>query len=204
MACSFSNNASFMSFPITATREPERLSELEKNRPLSISAVEIKAYSLVVPVTRTPEISSSPRLTDVYHSETGATYFAYWDRSRRRSACFILMLGRFRISHHSLSPNHSNFLIYKTSFPKNSILCSNERSNPEISVPISVTARIPITTPSAVKRDRILLARTAVKEMRKFSRKRESIMQQQRYRLSLSHQTGEWFCWRVRRYNLHG
>ena len=192
-----------MSFPITATREPEWLSELEKNRPLSISAVEIKAYSSVVPVTRTPEISSSSRFTDVYHSEIGATFLAYCDRSRMISACFKSMLGRFLISHHSLSPNHSNFLIYKTSFPKNSILFSKERSNPEISVPINVTARIPITTPRAVKRERILLARTAVKEMWKFSKKRENIMLQKKYLLVLFHQKGEWFDWRARQYNLH-
>jgi hypothetical protein len=55
------------------------------------------------------------------------------------------------------------------------MLFSNDLSNPEISVPISVTANIPITTPNAVRSDRILFAKTDETEIYKFSKKSENI-----------------------------
>ena len=62
-----------------------------------------------------------------------------------------------------------------------------------MSVPINVTARIPITTPNAVKRDLILLARTDVMEILKFSINKENIMPLRKYLLLLFHLIIEWF-----------
>lgn len=55
------------------------------------------------------------------------------------------------------------------SLPSHDILLSNERSNPEISVPISVTDKTPIIIPSAVSNDFVLFAKTATSEIFKFS-----------------------------------
>ena len=60
------------------------------------------------------------------------------------------------------------------SFPSQDILFSNERSSPDISVPISVTERTPITIPRAVKIDLILFANIADKEIFKFSKNKEN------------------------------
>jgi hypothetical protein len=50
------------------------------------------------------------------------------------------------------------------------MLLSKDRSSPEISVPINVTENTPMIIPSAVRIDRVLLARTAEREMRIFSK----------------------------------
>ena len=51
------------------------------------------------------------------------------------------------------------------SLPNQDILLSNERSNPEMSVPISVTEKTPIIIPRAVSSDLTLFAKTAIKEI---------------------------------------
>ena len=61
------------------------------------------------------------------------------------------------------------------SLPNQDILLSKERSNPEMSVPISVTEKTPIIIPRAVSNDFTLFAKTAIKEIFKFSKKRENI-----------------------------
>ena len=60
------------------------------------------------------------------------------------------------------------------SFPNQDILLSNDRSNPDMSVPISVTERTPITIPSAVKIDLVLLAKTAPRDILRFSKNKEA------------------------------
>ena len=60
------------------------------------------------------------------------------------------------------------------SFPNQDILLSKDRSNPEIRVPISVTERTPITIPNAVKIDLVLFAKTAPKEILRFSKNKET------------------------------
>lgn len=60
------------------------------------------------------------------------------------------------------------------SLPSHDILLSNDLSNPEISVPISVTDNTPIIIPKAVSIERVLLARTADNEILKFSKNKEN------------------------------
>ena len=50
------------------------------------------------------------------------------------------------------------------------MLFSNDRSKPDISVPISVTERTPITIPKAVKIDLVLFANTEDKDIFRFSK----------------------------------
>ena len=61
------------------------------------------------------------------------------------------------------------------SLPNQDRLHSKERSNPEMSVPIRVTEKTPIIIPRAVSSDLTLFAKTAIKEIFKFSKKSENI-----------------------------
>tara|TARA_B110000196_G_scaffold306816_1_gene305803 strand:- start:1460 stop:1648 length:189 start_codon:yes stop_codon:yes gene_type:complete len=54
------------------------------------------------------------------------------------------------------------------------MLFSNDRSKPDISVPIRVTERTPITIPRAVKIDLILFSNTEDKEIFRFSKNKEN------------------------------
>jgi len=54
------------------------------------------------------------------------------------------------------------------------MLLSKDRSNPDIRVPISVTDRTPITIPNAVNMDLVLFANTAVREILRFSKNKET------------------------------
>ena len=62
------------------------------------------------------------------------------------------------------------------SLPNQDILLSKERSNPEMSVPISVTEKTPIIIPRAVSNDFTLFAKTAIKEIFKFSKKGRTLL----------------------------
>ena len=71
------------------------------------------------------------------------------------------------------------------------MLLSNDLSSPDISVPINVTEEIPMIIPRAVKMERVLLAKTADREILKFSKK-SKIMRTSILHLQLSyHQINE-------------
>ena len=55
------------------------------------------------------------------------------------------------------------------------MLLSNDLSSPDINVPMSVTDKTPIMIPKAVRRERVLFAKTEVKDILQFSRKSKII-----------------------------
>jgi hypothetical protein len=70
-----------------------------------------------------------------------------------------LMTGRFTYFHQSSPVIQGHFSTWSTSSPSIARLLLNPMSIPRIAVPIRVTATIPMTTPSAVRVERILFAR---------------------------------------------
>ena len=76
------------------------------------------------------------------------------------------------------------------------MLLSNDLSKPDISVPIKVTDKTPITIPNAVKTDLSLLANTADREILKFSKNKESTIYLL-YLLLFFHQKDESCAWRA-------
>jgi hypothetical protein len=61
---------------------------------------------------------------------------------------------------------HGHFSTWSTSEPSIARLALNPMSTPRMAVPMSVTARMPITTPSAVRADLSLFARICAKAIR--------------------------------------
>ena len=55
------------------------------------------------------------------------------------------------------------------------MLLSNDLSSPDINVPMSVTDKTPIIIPRAVRRERVLFAKTEDKDILQFSRKSKII-----------------------------
>ena len=56
------------------------------------------------------------------------------------------------------------------SLPNQDMLLSNDLSSPDINVPMSVTDKTPIMIPKAVRRERVLFAKTEDKDILQFSR----------------------------------
>ena len=56
------------------------------------------------------------------------------------------------------------------SLPNQDMLLSNDLSSPDINVPMSVTDKTPIMIPKAVRRERVLFAKTEDKDILKFSK----------------------------------
>ena len=56
------------------------------------------------------------------------------------------------------------------SLPNQDMLLSNDLSSPDINVPMSVTDKTPIIIPKAVRRERVLFAKTEDKDILQFSK----------------------------------
>ena len=56
------------------------------------------------------------------------------------------------------------------SLPNQDMLLSNDLSSPDINVPMSVTDKTPIIIPKAVRRERVLFAKTEDKDILRFSK----------------------------------
>jgi len=77
-----------------------------------------------------------------------------------------LMMGRFTYIHQSSPVIHGHFSTWSTSEPSIARLLLKPMSTPRMAVPMSVTARMPITTPSAVSAERSLFARICASAIR--------------------------------------
>jgi hypothetical protein len=81
------------------------------------------------------------------------------------AAYFTSRLRRFLNVDQSSFETHGHFWTYSTSVPKAAALLSKARFTPSMAVAMRVTDTIPITMPSVVRTERILLARIARNEM---------------------------------------
>ena len=163
MGVSFGNKPSAISEPRTQMGRPPDTSRAVRNRPSSTLTLLVIVNSSSVPTMMAFSMILRPYLTFLAVPMIGDTLCTSSALRSRARACSIRMSLRLRIFHQSCPPPHGHFWMYSTSAPIAEMLLLNARSNPSMAVPMRVTDRMPMKMPSAVRIERILLARMAPK-----------------------------------------